>query len=151
MAESYYSIPMKKHGMVPDHSLFHALAAAFIYVSPKDHYKRLEEGSIMLKKSKTFSLCKEGVLVEGEPSPVKSDVVIFGTGFKGDEKIKDMFTSEYFRNVAIGSESTTVPLYRYICIYIFLTICPNLNSRSWPSFMNRAKFSNMHVSQTESA
>ena len=151
MAESYYSIPMKKHGMVPDHSLFQALAAAIICVTPKDHYKRLEEGSIMLKKSKTFSLCKEGVLVEGEPSPVKSDVVIFGTGFKGDEKIKDMFTSEYFRNVAIGSESTTVPLYRYICIYVFLTICPNLNSRSWPTFMSRAKFSNMQVSQTESA
>ena len=151
MAESYYSIPMKKHGMVPDHSRFHALAAAFICVSPKDHYKRLEEGSIMVKKSKTFSLCKEGVLVEGEPSPVKSDVAIFGTGFKGDEKIKDMFTSEYFRSVAIGSESTTVPLYRYICIYMFLTICPNLNSRSWSSFMSRAKFSNMHVSQTESA
>jgi len=142
---------MKKHGMVPDHSLFHALAAAFICVSPKDHYKRLEEGSIMLKKSKTFSLCKEGVLVEGEPSPVKSDVAIFGTGFKGDEKIKDMFTSEYFRNVAIGSESTTVPLYRYICIYMFFSICPNLNSRSWSLFMSRAKFSNMHVSQTESA
>ncbi|CAD6220981.1 unnamed protein product [Miscanthus lutarioriparius] len=103
---------MKKHGMVPDHSLFQALAAAIICVTPKDHYKRLEEGSIMLKKYKTFSLCKEGVLVDGEPSPVKSDVVIFGTGFKGDEKIKDMFTSEYFRNVAIGSESTTVPLYR---------------------------------------
>jgi dimethylaniline monooxygenase (N-oxide forming) len=142
---------MKKHGMVPDHSLFQALASANISKTPKNHYKRLEEGSIVLKKSETFSFCKEGMLVEGEPSPVKSDVVIFGTGYKGDEKIKDMFTSEYFRSVAVGSESTTVPLYRYICIYIFLTICPNLNSRSWPSFMNRAKFSNMHVSQTEIA
>jgi dimethylaniline monooxygenase (N-oxide forming) len=142
---------MKKHDMVPDHSLFEALAAATIAITPKDHYKRLEEGSIVLKKSKTFSFCKDGVLVEGEPSPVKSDVVIFGTGFRGDDKIKDMFSSEYFRSVAVGSESTTVPLYRYICIYIFLTICPNLNSRSWPSFMNRAKFSNMHVSQTEIA
>jgi dimethylaniline monooxygenase (N-oxide forming) len=118
---------MKKHGMVPDHSLFQALAAATIAITPKDHYKRLEEGSIVLKKSKTFSFCKEGVLVEGEPSPVKSDVVIFSTGFRGDDKIKDMFTSEYFRNIAIGSESTTVPLYRYIvCIFFSLTIisCP---------------------------
>jgi dimethylaniline monooxygenase (N-oxide forming) len=118
---------MKKHDMVPDHSLFEALAAATIAITPKDHYKRLEEGSIVLKKSKTFSFCKDGVLVEGEPSPVKSDVVIFGTGFRGDDKIKDMFSSKYFRSVAVGSESTTVPLYRYICVYIFfLTIisCP---------------------------
>ena len=125
MAESYYSIPMKKHGMVPDHSLFQALAADMISITPKDHYKRLEEGSIMLKKYKTFSFCKEGVLVEGEPLPVKSDVVIFGTGFRGDDKIKDMFSSDYFRSVAVGSESTTVPLYRYMYIF-FLTIisCP---------------------------
>ena len=113
--------------MVPDHSLFQALAAATIAITPKDHYKRLEEGSIVLKKSKTFSFCKEGVLVEGEPSPVESDVVIFGTGFRfrGDDKIKDMFTSEYFQSIAVGSESTTVPLYRYMYIF-FLTIigCP---------------------------
>jgi dimethylaniline monooxygenase (N-oxide forming) len=109
---------MKKHGMVPDHSLFQALASANISKTPKNHYKRLEEGSIVLKKSETFSFCKEGMLVEGEPSPVKSDVVIFGTGYKGDVKIKDMFTSEYFRSVAVGSESTTVPLYRYIYIYL---------------------------------
>ncbi|KAJ1275075.1 hypothetical protein BS78_05G108400 [Paspalum vaginatum] len=115
-AESYYSIPMKKYDMVPDHSLFEALAACVIAITPKDHYKRLEEGSIVLKKSKTFSFCKEGVLVEGEPSPIKSDIVIFGTGFKGDEKIKDMFTSEYFRSAVVGSTSTTVPLYRE-CIH----------------------------------
>lgn len=111
-AESYYSIPMKKFDMVPDHSLFEALAACLIAITPKDHYKRLEEGSIVLKKSKTFTFCKEGLLVEGESSPLKSDIVIFGTGFQGDEKIKDMFTSEYFRSIAVGSASTTVPLYR---------------------------------------
>ncbi|RCV43070.1 hypothetical protein SETIT_9G266400v2 [Setaria italica] len=116
-AESYYSIPMKKFDMVPDHSLFDALAACLIAITPKDHYKRLEEGSIVLKKSKTFSFCKEGVIVrEGESSLIKSDIVIFGTGFKGDEKIKDIFTSEYFRSIAVGSTSTTVPLYRE-CIH----------------------------------
>ncbi|KAJ1275064.1 hypothetical protein BS78_05G107300 [Paspalum vaginatum] len=115
-AESYYSIPMKKYDMVPGHSLFEALAACVIAITPKDHYKRLEEGSIALKKSKTFSFCKEGVVVEDEPSPIKSDIVIFGTGFKGDEKIKDMFTSEYFRSIVVGSTSTTVPLYRE-CIH----------------------------------
>lgn len=109
--------------MVPDHSLFDALAACLIAITPKDHYKRLEEGSIVLKKSKTFSFCKEGVIVrEGESSLIKSDIVIFGTGFKGDEKIKDIFTSEYFRSIAVGSTSTTVPLYR--CIFLSIIVFP---------------------------
>ncbi|CAM0913149.1 unnamed protein product [Alopecurus aequalis] len=115
-AESYYSIPMKKYDMVPDHSLSEALVACLIAITPKDHYKRLEEGSIVLKKSKTFSFCKEGVLLEGESSPTKSDIVIFGTGYKGDQKITDMFKSEYFRSIAVGSTSSTVPLYRE-CIH----------------------------------
>lgn len=115
-AESYYAIPMKKHDMVPDHSLFEALVTCLIAITPKDHYKRLEEGSIVLEKSKTFSFCKEGVLLEGQSSPIKSDIVIFGTGFKGDQKIKDMFKSEYFQSIAVGSTSTTVPLYRE-CIH----------------------------------
>ncbi|KAL6841156.1 hypothetical protein ACP4OV_029125 [Aristida adscensionis] len=115
-AESYYSIPMKKYDMVPDHSLFQALATCLIAIEPKDYYKRLEEGSIILKKSKAFSFCKEGVVVEGESTPIKSDVVILATGFRGDQKIKDMFTSEYFRSIVVGSESTTVPLYRE-CIH----------------------------------
>uniref|UniRef100_J3LW36 Flavin-containing monooxygenase n=1 Tax=Oryza brachyantha TaxID=4533 RepID=J3LW36_ORYBR len=115
-AESYYSIPMKKYDMVPDHSLFKALVACLVAITPKDHYKRLEEGSIVIKKSKTFSFCKEGVVVEGESLPIKSDIVIFGTGFRGDQKIKNMFTSEYFQSIAVGSTSTTVPLYRE-CIH----------------------------------
>uniref|UniRef100_A0ACD5W1I8 Uncharacterized protein n=1 Tax=Avena sativa TaxID=4498 RepID=A0ACD5W1I8_AVESA len=115
-AESYYSIPMKKYDMVPDHSLFEALVTCSVATAPKDHYKRLEEGSIVLKKSKTFTFCKEGVFLEGESSPMKTDIVIFGTGYKGDEKINDMFKSKYFRSIAAGSTSTTVPLYRE-CIH----------------------------------
>ncbi|KAF7006309.1 hypothetical protein CFC21_021356 [Triticum aestivum] len=115
-AESYYSIPMKKHDMVPEHSFFEALATCLIAITPKDHYKRLDEGSIVLKKSKTFSFCKEGVVVEGESSPIKSDIVIFGTGFKGDQNITNMFTSEYFQSIAVGPTSSTVPLYRE-CIH----------------------------------
>jgi dimethylaniline monooxygenase (N-oxide forming) len=60
------------------------------------------------------------VLVEGESSPIKSDIVIFGTGFKGDQKIKDMFVSEYFQSIAVGPTSSTLPLYRLLlCIYHF--------------------------------
>jgi dimethylaniline monooxygenase (N-oxide forming) len=45
---------MKKYDMVPDHSLFEALATCLVAIEPKGFYKRLEEGSIVLKKSKVF-------------------------------------------------------------------------------------------------
>jgi dimethylaniline monooxygenase (N-oxide forming) len=110
---------MKKHDMVPDHSFFEALVACVIEIAPKDYYKRVGEGSIVLKKSKTYSFCKQGLLVEGESSVLKSDVVIFATGFKGNQKIKEIFMSEYYQSIAIGSESTIVPLYRSVH-YLYL-------------------------------
>ena len=100
--------------MVPDHSFFEALVACVIEIAPKDYYKRLDEGIIVLKRSKTFSFCNQGLVVEGGSSVVKSDVVIFATGFKGNEKIKGIFMSEYNQSIAIGSASTIVPLYRSV-------------------------------------
>ncbi|KAM0847141.1 hypothetical protein ACQ4PT_055214 [Festuca glaucescens] len=63
-----------------------------------------------------LDIAAECAEVNGEASPTKSDIVIFGTGYKGDQKINDMFKSEYFRSIAVGSTSTTVPLYRE-CIH----------------------------------
>ncbi|KAM0822156.1 hypothetical protein ACQ4PT_071680 [Festuca glaucescens] len=143
-AESYYSIPMKKHDMVPEHSLFEALVTCLIAITPKDHYKRLDEGSIILKKSKTFTFCREGVLVEGESSPIKSDVVIFGTG---DQKIKDMFVSEYFQSIAVGPTSSTLPLYRE-CIHPKIPqLAVHVTPRAWRTFTQQ-KFgpSGWHIS-----
>ncbi|VAI81780.1 unnamed protein product [Triticum turgidum subsp. durum] len=40
-AKSYYSIPMKKHDMVPDHSFFEGMVGCMLSTTPKDHYKNL--------------------------------------------------------------------------------------------------------------
>jgi dimethylaniline monooxygenase (N-oxide forming) len=73
----------------------------------------VDQGSIVLKKAKSFSLCKQGVIVEGESTPIKSDVVIFITGYKGDQKLKGMFTSSLFRDFVTGPPSSSIPLYRF--------------------------------------
>ncbi|XP_072995836.1 probable flavin-containing monooxygenase 1 [Typha latifolia] len=116
--ESYYvrATPMKKYGMVPDHSFFQSITSCLIALLPDKFYDRVEEGSIVIKRSKSFSFCKDGVMFEGEADPVKTDVVIFATGFKGDEKLKGIFRSPFFQNIVAGSSSTTVPLYRE-CIH----------------------------------
>ncbi|KAM0837285.1 hypothetical protein ACQ4PT_061774 [Festuca glaucescens] len=115
-AESYYYGKLNKHDMMPRNSFFAGVASCLVAIAPKTHFKNLEEGNIVLHKSNTLSFCKEGVILEGKFNLVKSDIVIFATGFKGDQNIKDMFTSKYFRSIVVDSESTTVPLYRQ-CIH----------------------------------
>ncbi|KAF0890595.1 hypothetical protein E2562_003797 [Oryza meyeriana var. granulata] len=114
--ESYYAwaVPTRKLGMVPDHSIFQAMASCLIAIMPAKFYEKIEQGSIVLKKAKSFTFCREGVFVEGESAPIKSDVVIFATGYKGDQKLREMFTSPLFRSIATGSPSNIVPLYRFI-------------------------------------
>lgn len=105
---------MKKYGMVPEHSLFQAMASCLIAVLPEKFYDKVEEGSIVLKPSKSFSFCKNGVIIEDEAAPIETDILIFATGFEGDQKLRDVFMSPLFRKIVAGSPTTTVPLYRFV-------------------------------------
>ncbi|KAJ1692999.1 hypothetical protein LUZ63_009697 [Rhynchospora breviuscula] len=116
--ESYFKFctPMKKYGMVPDHSFFRATLSYAFTLLPEKFYDKVEEGSIILKKAKTFSFCKDGVIPQGEDLPIKSDLVIFATGFKAEQKLKDIFKSSFFQSFVDGSRDSPIPLYRE-CIH----------------------------------
>lgn len=76
---------------------------------PEEFYKRVEKGSIKLKKSKAFCFSKKGILFDSEVESTDVDMVILATGFKYFEKLKDIFVSPTFQ-----SDITTAPgLYRY--------------------------------------
>ncbi|KAM1345824.1 hypothetical protein FF1_035158 [Malus domestica] len=117
--ESYVTkkLGLAKYGMVPRHSFLQEISSCLISTIPEKFYDRVQEGSIILKKSPgSFSFCQEGVLVEGEVSPVKTDVVILATGFRGDKKLKDIFVSPTFQDYIAGSPEAILPLYRE-CIH----------------------------------
>ncbi|KAL5856236.1 hypothetical protein ACOSQ4_006038 [Xanthoceras sorbifolium] len=71
-----------------------------------------------LAKDGCFSFCEEGILVDGGEeaitTPLKTDLVILATGFRGDKKLKDIFVSQTFQDFMAGSPSETLPLYREI-------------------------------------
>ncbi|XP_020583434.1 LOW QUALITY PROTEIN: probable flavin-containing monooxygenase 1 [Phalaenopsis equestris] len=116
--ESYLikTIPMKKYGMVPEHSFFQDMAAGLFCILPKNFYGKVEEGSIIMKPSKTFEFCNNGVLIEDGTTSIESDLVIYATGYKGDQKLRNIFISPWFQKIVAGTEDTIVPLYRE-CIH----------------------------------
>ncbi|GAV73907.1 FMO-like domain-containing protein [Cephalotus follicularis] len=116
LVESYlrWKLPLKKYGMIPKCSFFQNLSSCQIAMLPDKFYDQVEEGSIILKKSQSFSFCKEGLIINGEAQPLEADTVIFATGYKGDEKLKNIFQSPFFQRCIMGSPSTAVPLYRQI-------------------------------------
>lgn len=109
--------PLKKHKMLPEHSFVAAFESGLIAMAPDGFYESVDNGSIVLNKSSSFTFCKQGLLLEGESAPLDVDLVIFATGFKGDQKVIDIFESSKFRdNIAGPSFDTIAPLYRQ-CIH----------------------------------
>ncbi|RVX12375.1 putative flavin-containing monooxygenase 1 [Vitis vinifera] len=116
--ESYIKrkLSLEKFGMVPKHSFLNQISSCLISIVPEGFYDRVEKGSILLKKAPKFGFCKEGIVVDGESTPLETDLVILATGFKGDEKLKDIFVSPTFRDYIVGSPTASLPLYRE-CIH----------------------------------
>jgi len=89
-----WKLRLKKYGMVPEHSFFKDVTSSLIAVVPEAFYNKVEEGNIILKKSKTFGFCKRGLILDGEAAPIETDVVILATGFKGNASIQEFHSLE---------------------------------------------------------
>ncbi|KAG4949764.1 hypothetical protein JHK82_042984 [Glycine max] len=109
-----WKLPLKKYGLVPNHNFLQDLSTCLLSLLPDNFFDKLKEGSILIKKSQSFSFSREGVIIDGEAKVLETDVVIFATGYKGDQKIKNMFKSPIFQNYIIGPTISTVPLYRQV-------------------------------------
>ncbi|KAB5551863.1 hypothetical protein DKX38_009174 [Salix brachista] len=116
LIETYlrWNLPLKKYGMVPKFSFLEDFSSCQIAMLPDKFYDRVEEGSIIIKNSHNLSFFEEGLIIDGENRPIETDVVIFATGFKGDEKLRNIFESPVFKNNIMGSPTATVSLYRQI-------------------------------------
>ncbi|KAH0652268.1 hypothetical protein KY285_029780 [Solanum tuberosum] len=115
--ESYitWKLPLKKYNMVPKQSFLQDMSSCKSFLLPDNFYGKVEEGSIVLKKIQHFSFIKQGLILDGEVGkPIKADLVIFATGYKGQEKLKNMFSSKKFQNHIVGSPNSIIPLYRHI-------------------------------------
>lgn len=99
--------------MVPEYSFSHAISSCQFGRLPEGFYDRVEEGSIILKKSKSFTFWREGVVLNGGDESIQSDLVILATGYRGDQKLRNLFGSPFQKLLAGSSNTTIAPLYRY--------------------------------------
>lgn len=108
--------PLKKYNMVPSHGFVKHMFSCMTSVTPPDFFDRVSEGSLILKKSSKFIFCENGLLVDHEEkeeedaSHLATDMVIFATGYKTDEKLKNIFSSVFFQKCIVGSSA---PFYRF--------------------------------------
>ncbi|KAL6655111.1 hypothetical protein ACP70R_005937 [Stipagrostis hirtigluma subsp. patula] len=113
---AYYkkAIPMREHGMEPEYGFAGCISSCKIGMLPEAFYDRVKDGSIVIRRSMSFSFCEEGLLLDdgADRRVVPADVVILATGFRGDQKLRDMFVSPRLKDIVAGSPDTTVPLYR---------------------------------------
>ena len=104
-----WTYPLKKYNMVPEHPFLKQIVSCMSMVIPANFYDRVREGSLILKKAQSFSFCRNGLVLDGEAAVLESDIVIFATGYKSDEKLSNIFTSTFFKNCITGSSA---PFYR---------------------------------------
>jgi dimethylaniline monooxygenase (N-oxide forming) len=116
VTEAYYkkAIPMREHGMEPKLGFAGSISSCNIGMLPDAFYDRVSGGSIVIRRSRAFSFCEDGLVLGGSDDGrvVPADVVILATGFRGDQKLRDMFASPRVKDIVAGSSDTTVPLYR---------------------------------------
>ncbi|KAF8377713.1 hypothetical protein HHK36_031097 [Tetracentron sinense] len=111
-----WKYPLKKYKMIPEHGFFQQIFSCMFTILPANFYNRVKEGSLILKKSQGFSFWRKGLIVDGEATPLETDIVIFATGYRGDEKLRNIFSSTTFQNCIMGLPNLTVPFYRE-CIH----------------------------------
>nr|GEV09396.1 probable flavin-containing monooxygenase 1 [Tanacetum cinerariifolium] len=109
-------LPLAKYDMIPQHSFsVDARSCLVLYIPDSENFfDELEKGSIKLKKSKNYSFYDQGILIDEDNTKIEADVVMFATGFKGEEKLKNIFESSTFGQFI--TDSPRVPLYRE-CIH----------------------------------
>ncbi|XP_038901456.1 probable flavin-containing monooxygenase 1 [Benincasa hispida] len=117
IVETYLTkkLGLAKYGMIPTQSFLQDISSCLFAIMPENFYDKVEDGSIILKKSQGFRFCEEGIMIEGETEPIRSDLVILATGFKGDQKLKEIFASCTFRDY-MTFHDLAVPMYRQ-CIH----------------------------------
>ncbi|KAJ6673070.1 DIMETHYLANILINE MONOOXYGENASE, partial [Salix koriyanagi] len=97
--------------MVPKHSFIQELNSCLIATVPHGFYDKAEEGSIILKKAPSFSFCKGDIKVQGEDTPLETDLVILATRFQAVPLYRECIHPRIPQLAVIGFSESVANLY----------------------------------------
>lgn len=114
---------MREYGMEPGFGFAGSISSCKIAMLPEAFYDKVRNGSVAIRRSRSFAFCEDGLVLDGDGDGdgaaaaaavvVPADVVVLATGFRGDQKLRDMFVSPRVKAIVAGSSDTAVvPLYR---------------------------------------
>ncbi|KAJ4822722.1 hypothetical protein Tsubulata_044829 [Turnera subulata] len=109
-----WRFPLKKYRMLPKRSFRQCFSQCQLVVLPDKFYDRVEEGSIIIKNSPSIYFSEKGLITEGDNQRIDTDIVILATGYKGHQKLRNIFESPVFQEWILGSPTSVLPLYRQI-------------------------------------
>lgn len=122
-----WKFPLKKYGLVPDMSFLQTIASCNTASFPNNFFPKVEEGLICFRKSSSWSFYSKGIVLDDETN-VEADVVVLGTGYDGDKKLKTLLPTKF--GESFEKSGAALSLYRYgknIFNRIWLIIIVGLN------------------------
>ncbi|KAG9140907.1 hypothetical protein Leryth_010438 [Lithospermum erythrorhizon] len=103
---------LQKYEMVPKHNFLEDANSCSVSSLPQGFYERVDKGSIKLVKSQNFFFSHDGITTKDNAESLETDLVIMCTGFRGANKLKNIFDSSFFKKCIIGSDDSIARLYR---------------------------------------
>eukprot|EP01018_Ginkgo_biloba_P027777 Gb_16794 [translate_table: standard] len=104
-----WKLPLRKFGLVPNHTFLEEISSCQIASLPDNLFTKVEEGRILFQKSLNWNFSRKGIVLE-DKSEVEADVVVLGTGYDGEKKLKALLPKP-FADV-LEESSGVLPLYR---------------------------------------
>eukprot|EP00250_Pteridium_aquilinum_P024562 c29251_g1_i1 orf=230-1819(-) len=104
-----HHVPLRRYGLVPNHSFFQHASSCKLFVLPDDFFPRVEKNQILLHKTSEWSFCKDGVILH-DGTFLPADVVILGTGYDSHKKLLSLLPKQYAPSFL--DPSGVIPLYR---------------------------------------
>lgn len=89
-----WKLPLRKHGLVPDHSFLQEISSCQIASLPDNLLPKAEKGCILFRKSSKWSFSSKGIVLDDE-TEVEADLVILGTGYDGEKKLKSLLPTRF--------------------------------------------------------
>lgn len=105
-----FNLPLREFGLIPNQTFFEQFASCQVPLLPDAFFQRVQDGHINLQRATDWSFSKKGVVL-ADGTNIEADVIILGTGYEGEKKLRALLQRECGE---LQEPGNIIPLYRGI-------------------------------------